>query len=182
MTKLVTRRKVIVIPFAISSTQDLCVLTVKDRKSKEWTFITGGCKIRETDAQAARRELREETRNLFDLDICQCPHHSFRIKTSFRETREEAYDKARNESVITIYTVFFVEVGNLLTNTEEFRKAFRNIRNMKGVYNENADISFDTLYSFLHKNHVWRFIRDHVLTSIQFKATVSNILKRNACI
>jgi 8-oxo-dGTP pyrophosphatase MutT (NUDIX family) len=183
MSKLVTRRKIIVIPFLQSSPeQDLCVLTVKDRKSKEWTFITGGCKLRETDVQAAQRELREETRSLFDVDIASCPHHFFRFKTSFRETKEWMSDKARNEHVLTLYTVFFVDVSSIMTHPDHFRKEFRNTKNMKGVYNENADVSFDTLESFEHKTHVWRFIREHVLRSSHFRGVVGNLLKdRSRC-
>lgn len=170
MSKLVTRRKVIIVPY-VRSDERLTLLTVKDRKSKEWTFITGGCKMRETDVEAARRELKEETRSLFDIDIEAQPHYFFRFKTTFRETKEWLGDKAKNERVVTLYTVFFVDVTSVANtiNLRIFRQSFRNTKNMKGVYNENADVNFETLDSFSHKAHVWRFIRDHVLQSSQFK-------------
>lgn len=168
-TKLVTRRKVIIVPF-VRSDERLSFLTVKDRKSKEWTFITGGCKARETDLEAARRELKEETRNLFDIDISVSPHNFFRFKTTFRETKEWIGDKAKNEKVITLYTVYLIDVSAYIQdNPRMCRQAFRNTKNMRGVYNENADLNFETLDSFTHKVHVWRFIRDHVLKSSQFK-------------
>lgn len=165
--KLITRRKVIVVPFIKNEGGQIQFLIVKDRKSKEWTFVTGGCKANEPDMDAARRELKEETRNVMDIDIACIPHVSFRFKTVYREKHELAEDKHRNERVITLYSVYILDITDVMS-IHDVKSQFRATKNMKGVYNENTDLNFETLESFSSKTHVWKFIREHVLQNTQF--------------
>lgn len=169
MVRVVVRRKVIVVPFVREGPKTIKFMVVKDRKSKEWTFITGGCKARETDVQAAMRELKEETRNVLGLHIdAFCDRaNSFQFRTAYRELKEFQEDKLRNERVLTQYTVFALDATDL-GDVAAMRNAFRNTKNMRGAYNENTDLNFETLESFANKAHVWKFIRDHVLVNAQF--------------
>lgn len=160
--KTVVRRKVIVIPYVHSGE----FLVVKDRKFKEWTFITGGCKAYETDAQAARRELLEETRGTLDVPFTD-DQESIKFRTTYRESRELAQDRLRGERVVTQYAVFFVDVSSQAIGN--LKAKFRETKNVRGAFNENADLSFETLESFAQKTHVWRFIRNHVLTAPFFR-------------
>jgi len=160
--KTVVRRKVIVIPYVHSGE----FLVVKDRKFKEWTFITGGCKAYETDAQAARRELLEETRGNLDAPFIE-DSHMVQFRTTYRESKELVQDRSRGERIVTQYTVFFV---NINISPEELKTKFRGTKNVRGPFNENADLSFETPESFAQKTHVWRFIRTHVLKAPFFQA------------
>jgi 8-oxo-dGTP pyrophosphatase MutT (NUDIX family) len=161
--KTVVRRKVIVIPYVHSGE----FLVVKDRKFKEWTFITGGCKSYETDSQAARRELIEETRGTLDVPFT-ADQQSFRFRTTYRESKELAQDRLRGERIVTQYSVFFVDISPEATSMD-LKAKFRGTKNVRGAFNENADLSFETPESFAQKTHVWRFIRNHVLTAPFFR-------------
>ena len=46
-------------------------LIVKDKRFKEWTFISGGCRKREVfnPIRCALRELEEETRGILNLKL-----------------------------------------------------------------------------------------------------------------
>lgn len=163
--RLVVRRKVIVVPYVRTPT-DTRFMVVKDRKHKEWTFITGGVKSKETDMQAAERELREETKGTLGLDFTMLPCKMFQFKTDYRESQEIIDDREKRQVVHTVYTVYMIDISPLDTNT--IKTQFRSIKRMKGAYNENADLSFETLDSFARKTHVWKFIREHVLPSTHF--------------
>lgn len=167
--RVVVRRKVIVVPFIRTPGDNLRFLVVKDRKSKEWTFITGGCKARESDDAAALRELTEETRNVVDFTPSFRAAHvnAFHFRTTYRERKELIEDRARNERVVTDYAVYAIDVTNTI-EVDALKRAFRNAKHMRGAFNENTDLNFETLESFSNKTHVWNFIRDHVLVNRQF--------------
>jgi ADP-ribose pyrophosphatase YjhB (NUDIX family) len=171
--KTVIRRKVIVVPY-VRRGDAVQFMVVKDRKHKEWTFVTGGVKARETDLQAAARELREETKNALDLDL-EGKTRCFRFHTRYREASELAADRVRNEVITTAYSAFLVDVSDM--NVQNIKTVFRSTKNLKGAYNENADLTFETLDSFSKKTHVWKFIRDHVLSSSRFQEIVQNELQ-----
>jgi 8-oxo-dGTP pyrophosphatase MutT (NUDIX family) len=170
--KFVVRRKVIVVPFAKDG-DDIKFMVVKDRKNKEWTFVTGGCKARESDAQAAQRELCEETRGVLDLDFEDRSASSFRFKTTYRDAKELADDRARNEQVVTTYSVYAVDITGI--DFEDAKRSFRGTKAIQRAWNENTDLNFETLESFSNKAHVWKFIRDHVLENQQFQMHVHRL-------
>ena len=62
------RHKCVVIPI-VHSEGPIKILTVRDKRFKEWTFITGGCRKREIPdpLKCAMRELDEETRGTFAI-------------------------------------------------------------------------------------------------------------------
>jgi 8-oxo-dGTP pyrophosphatase MutT (NUDIX family) len=171
--KFVVRRKVIVVPFARDGDDVVKFMVVKDRKNKEWTFVTGGCKAKESDVQAAQRELCEETRGVLDLDFDRSGASSFRFKTTYRDAKELADDRARNEQVVTTYSVFAVDITGI--DFEDAKRSFRGTKATQRSWNENTDLNFETLESFSNKAHVWKFIRDHVLENQQFQMHVHRL-------
>lgn len=187
--KIVVRRKVIIAPFiSPGHRRPPKFLVVKDRKFQEWTFVTGGCKHSETDVQAAQRELKEETRGLVNVDLGSLPHIRFVLQTTHREEKELRQDAYRGEKVLTTYTVFIVDFTNhprLEDRQDSLRSMFHDVKNCKGVYNENVDIDFETLENFVKKPRVWHFIKMLVLKNRMFKeaceAVVNAYKDSNTC-
>lgn len=172
-------RKVIVVPFVVREGR-LQFLIVKDRAHKEWTFITGGCKAHESEAQSAMRELIEETRSviLADSSFSGAPRYDF--TTTYREPCQRMRDRERGEIVVTTYSVFFVDISSYRKQPAEIRSQFRSIKHMRGAYNENLDVTFETLDSFLGKNFVWRFIKQVVVKTPRFAELCDLIVSRSA--
>lgn len=170
--KRIECRKVIVAPYVIRNDK-VQFLIVKDRTFKEWTFITGGCKAYETDYEAALRELYEETKSIVNLTnngLCSPEQAShFRFVTTYREPHQRSKDESRGEYMVTVYTMFFIDITEYRPAPSEIRFQFRLTKNLKGVYNENLDLTFETIDSFLHKNFVWRFIKQVVVRIPKFR-------------
>ena len=59
-------------------------LTVRDKRFKEWIFVTGGCRRREINnpLRTALRELEEETRGVVSLKRGEYTTFSFTVKES----------------------------------------------------------------------------------------------------
>ena len=59
-------------------------LTVRDRRFKDWIFVTGGCRRREivNPIRCALRELEEETRGVISLKKGQYSDFKFVVKES----------------------------------------------------------------------------------------------------
>ena len=59
-------------------------LTVRDKRFKEWIFVTGGCRRREINnpLRTALRELEEETRGVVSLKRGEYTSFSFTVKES----------------------------------------------------------------------------------------------------
>lgn len=176
----VTCRKVIVAPFIFQDDQ-LQFLIVKDRTHKEWTFITGGCKSHESDADSAVRELVEETRNIINIDRAQFDAIKFEFVTTYREPQQRIKDRERGELVMTAYSMFFIDMTLLNAPSPlELRAKFRNTKNLRGAFNENLDITFETLNSFMNKNFVWRFIKQVVVKNPDFIKYHDNLQQKHA--
>ena len=59
-------------------------LTVRDRRFKDWIFVTGGCRRREifNPLRCALRELEEETRGVVALKSGEYTEFKFTVKES----------------------------------------------------------------------------------------------------
>ena len=59
-------------------------LTVRDRRFKDWIFVTGGCRRREipNPLRCALRELEEETRGVISLKKGEYTTYKFTVKES----------------------------------------------------------------------------------------------------
>ena len=102
----VTRHKVMVIPY----TSDGRALTVQDKITEEWGFISGGVKCREKNLDAASRELCEETSGL----LSQIPSFFRRIEfvTSYRPDILRKSDKKRNINVLSKYNIYIFKIDD----------------------------------------------------------------------
>ena len=75
-------RKYKTIAIPVTFTDDVPrFLTVRDKRFKEWIFVTGGCKKREEyfPLKCALRELEEETRGIINLKMGEYTHFKFSV-------------------------------------------------------------------------------------------------------
>ena len=100
------RRKVMIIPY----TEDGRVLTVRDKRTGEWGFISGGVKAKEPMADGAKRELEEETSGLFTS--IPSFHRRIEITTRYRPPELLSIDRARHENVKSVYYIYTFKVSN----------------------------------------------------------------------
>ena len=144
-------------------------LVVHDRRYKEWTFVTGGCRRREifNPLRCAVRELEEETRGIINLKKGTYSYFSFSFKDS--------------EGVNNVYHVYVFDVP--MTETEQSRIVTRfneEKAKMEGRevpfrknYDENDSCEFDTLEGINGRGNLWDMIRTHVLMNPQFQKFLS---------
>lgn len=145
-------------------------LTVRDRRHKEWIFVTGGCRKREIQnpLNSALRELEEETRGV--INIKRGVYSSFDFSVKSQEPNES--------HVHLIYHVYVIEynvprnVQLALVKRFNEEKAKTEIRKrdrlpVRRCYDENDFMSFDTLEEFNNRTQ-WKFIVDNVINNSKF--------------
>ena len=153
-------------------------LTVRDRRFKEWIFVTGGCRKREifNPLRCALRELEEETRGVVNLK--KGLYSSFKFSIKNRSSEELEKDHKEGIEVTSVYNVFIIEFNiprqvqlHLIKKfneekdkMEERKKAKLSI---KKTYDENDFMSFDTLEEFNRKKR-WDFIVKSVMGNPNF--------------
>jgi hypothetical protein len=153
-------------------------LTVRDRRFKEWIFVTGGCRKREVfnPIKCALRELEEETRGVVNLRKGQ--YSSFKFYSKNRSSEELEKDRRDGVDVTLVYHVFiFVfNVPEHIQQTivkrfyDEKSKTDNRKKNklpIKRTYDENDFISFDTLEEF-NKKKRWVLIINNILKNPKF--------------
>ncbi len=166
------KHKAIAIPVCLSSGTPT-FLTVKDKRFKEWIFVTGGCNNREIfhPLRCAIRELEEETRGVVVLRHGEYTSFSFTVKESY--------------SVVLEYTVFILFVNYTRSeqaelvqrfNDEKHKMRTKQIR-MKRTYDENDFMSFDTLSEFNTRKR-WDLIINNVLMNPEFYTCVSSLNRK----
>lgn len=151
-------------------------LTMRDRRFKEWIFVTGGCRKREVTnpLRSALRELEEETRGVINLK--RGMYNSFDFSVCSPE---------KDESHVTlIYHVYVIEYNvprnvqlTLIKRFNEERTKTENRKRehlpVKRCYDENDIMSFDTLEEF-NSRRQWQFIIDNVLKNPKFVQTLAS--------
>jgi len=185
--KNVEKHKAIAIPVSFVDDKPR-FLTVRDRRFKEWIFVTGGCRKREVfnPIRCALRELEEETRGV--LGIKSGLFTSFVFETTERSPEELEVDRAANEHVTLVYHVFifFVKINQTeqasLVRRFNEEKAKMEIRkrdklSIKRTYDENDFMAFDTLDTFSLKKR-WPMITEKVLENPDFNAALNSINKK----
>lgn len=173
------RHKCVVIPVIKSPDAPTTFLTVRDKRHKEWTFITGGCRKREIPdpIKCAMRELDEETRSTFSVEGKYYKYFSFVTKN--RSPEELERDRRENLDVTCIYHVYiFVMDMQVKDQLETIKKFNRNKdimdqmkkqkRPIKRSHDENDILSFDT-YEELMKKKLWEFILKNVIEHKEFE-------------
>ncbi|QIG60005.1 hypothetical protein [Dishui Lake phycodnavirus 4] len=151
-------------------------LTVRDRRFKEWIFVTGGCRKREiaNPLRCALRELEEETRGIVSLKNGEYTEFKFSVKES--------------PAVELIYNVFVFFVPYKRNEQIEIISKFNNEKiktnqkkiahlPIKKTYDENDYISFDTLEEFNNRKR-WDLIVDNIIKNPKFYACVSSMNRK----
>jgi len=109
-SRIVTRKKSLVIPYIRQTDGNHLLLLVRDTRSKEYAFVTGGCKQIENPLDCAQRELAEETNGLFRLNYKNTMVHMASFETMFRPEEHKKQDKQQNINVRTIYQMVLFPV------------------------------------------------------------------------
>jgi 8-oxo-dGTP pyrophosphatase MutT (NUDIX family) len=176
--RLEKRHKAIVIPVLQTDTGDPKFLTVRDSRHQEWIFVTGGCKKSEVDnpLKCGLRELEEETRGTFVLRNGE--FSEFQFESTYRSPEETKKDRFEGVIVTLVYHVYLINVR--ITEEQQARiiqefhinKARMEMNKKDGVrikkaYDENDDISFDTLSEFNKKNR-WNLIIKNIIENPKF--------------
>lgn len=172
------RHKCVVIPITRTKNSTK-FLTVRDKRHKEWTFITGGCRKREISdpIKCAMRELDEETRGTFPIK--EPIYKYFTFTTKKRSPEELERDRKEGLEVTCVYHVYIFVMEctdeyrrDVVNNFEkqkdimELRK--RNKQPIKKSNDENDYIGFDTFKEFMRKR-TWPFIIETVVMHPEFK-------------
>mgnify|MGYP006118551793 FL=1 len=148
-------------------------LTVRDRRFKDWIFVTGGCRRREivNPIRCALRELEEETRGVISLKKGQYSDFKFVVKES--------------PGVDLEYNVFIFFVDYTPQQQTELVKKFNDEKqktNLKKIqkqpykrtYDENDFMNFETLTEFNTKKQ-WDRIVKNVLNNPEFYACITSL-------
>jgi len=182
---LETRHKAIIIPI-IKSDGENKFLTVKDSRHQEWIFVTGGCKKSEVDypLKCGLRELEEETRGVINIKAGE--FSEFQFESDIRSPDETRKDRLEGVIVTLVYHVYIINLN--LTQEQQTRviqefhvnKARMELNKINGVhikkaYDENDDISFDTLEEFNKKSR-WDLIVNNVIQNPLFYENMNNSL------
>ena len=137
-------------------------LTVRDRRFKEWIFITGGCRKREYNnpLKCAIRELEEETRGV--LNIKEGRYSGF----SFQYGEDVIYN------VYILITSYNRETQSDIVKQFNIRKQQSDERKrlnqrIKRVHDENDYLCFETLEEF-NKKPRWSMIVTHIINNPEF--------------
>jgi len=179
------RHKAIIIPI-IKSDGENKFLTVKDSRHQEWIFVTGGCKKSEVDypLKCGLRELEEETRGVINIKAGE--FSEFQFESDIRSPDETRKDRLEGVIVTLVYHVYIINLN--LTQEQQTRviqefhvnKARMELNKINGVhikkaYDENDDISFDTLEEFNKKSR-WDLIVNNVIQNPLFYENMNNSL------
>jgi len=183
MLKREEKHKAIAIPVSFVDGK-MRFLTVRDRRFKEWIFVTGGCRKREifNPIKCALRELEEETRGIVNLKKGQ--YSTFKFYSKNRSPEELEKDRQDGVDITLVYHVyvFFFNVPEHIQHTivkrfyEEKNKTETRKKNklpIKRTYDENDFISFDTLEEF-NKKRRWVLIVNNVVNNPKFYGALSS--------
>ena len=182
------RHKVLAIPVTFTEDKPR-FLTVRDRRFKEWLFISGGCRKREVlnPIRCALRELEEETRGV--VNVKSGLYTSYMFETTDRSPEELEEDRKEGVQVTIVYHVFifFMKISTYeqqdIVRRFNYEKAKVEIRKreklpIKRTYDENDFMSFDTLDIFNRKNR-WDLIVNKVINNPDFYAALNSLNRKS---
>lgn len=159
-------------------------LTVRDRRHKEWIFVTGGCRKREvTDPiHCAVRELEEETRGV--LRLKSGIYTNFKFETP---GLSEDGDKSGVEVVLVYHVYIFftkinaVEQHQMVQKFNEEKEKLEEKKRQKlpyrRTYDENDYMCFDTLDSFKKKKR-WDLIVNKIINNPDFYDALNSLNRK----
>ena len=147
-------------------------LIVHDRRYREWTFVTGGCRRREiyNPLRCAVRELEEETRGIINLKRGSYSYFKFTTNTPEPRDVEDGVD------VINHYHVYIFDLPmTSLDQTTVVKRFTEEKKKMEGAevpfrknYDENDECRFESLDSISNCQNLWPMIRKHVIGNPEF--------------
>lgn len=150
------------------------MLIVHDRRYKEWTFVTGGCRRREVinPLRCAVRELEEETRGTISLK--RGTYSYFQFATKYKGPGDSEQDI--EDDVTSIYHVYIIDLPMTLREhkyivrrfNEEKEKMENHQTYFRKNYDENDRVEFDTLEGITGRENLWDMIRTHVILNPDF--------------
>ena len=139
-------------------------LIVHDKRFREWTFVTGGCRRREilNPLRCALRELEEETRGVINITNGSYSYFKFSVRDSC--------------DVTNVYHVYIIDFPMSLTDQKKFIDQFSfnkqlmdsNKIRFKKQYDENDSIEFDTMNGIKYRKNIWSMIQNSVIDNIDF--------------
>ena len=151
-------------------------LTVRDRRFKDWIFVTGGCRRREipNPIRCALRELDEETRGVVNLKKGEYTDFKFIVKES--------------PGVELEYNVFIFYVNYTKQEQDELVRKFNeekqktNLKKIqklpiKRTHDENDFMNFETITDFNKKKQSDRIVKN-VLNNPEFYSCVTSIHRK----
>ena len=175
---MTTKHKAIAIPVSFADDTPR-FLTVRDRRFKEWIFVTGGCRKSEVSnpLRCAIRELEEETRAAVCIKHQHCSFSHFQFEVP----------ECLNSDVSCVYHVYIIPFNvnalsqKLITSTfysEKMKTDERKKFNMhiQRTHDENDMIEFESLVDFNKKDR-WSLITDNIINNPEFYRCL-NSLKR----
>lgn len=156
-------------------------LIVHDRRYREWTFVTGGCRRREVynPLRCAVRELEEETRGVINLKKGSYSYFKFSTNTPEPRDIEDGVD------VINYYHVYVFDVPmtamehrNIIRKFVDEREKMETSRvPFRKNYDENDECLFETLEEIRRRPNMWPMIRRHVLDNPEFQQALATTHK-----
>jgi len=151
-------------------------LTVRDRRFKDWIFVTGGCRRKEifNPLRCALRELEEETRGVVSLKNGEYMDYVFTVKES--------------PQVELVYHVFVFFVSWSRSDQQQLIRRFNeekvktnlkkvNKQPYKKTYDENDYMTFDTLSEFNAKKN-WELISTNVVKNPEFYSCMTSLHRK----
>ena len=163
-------------------------LTVRDRRHKEWIFVTGGCRKREVSdpIYCALRELEEETRGVLRLKSGM--YTSFRFETDERPPEDLEADKLAGIHVTLVYHVyiFFTKINSVEQHqmVQKFNEEKEKLEEKKRqklpyrrTYDENDFMCFDTLETFKKKKR-WDLIVNKIINNPDFYDALNSLNRK----
>ena len=157
---------VLAIPFIVRN-KTLYVLSVLDKQFKEWTFISGKVEDNESCNDAVIREVKEETKNCVEIQLTAWNHKIFTTEYNIR-------GKVRK------FKVYMIDITNidytmLLHYQKNINTCFKNTKLKEKQFNENLDINFNDLNTFMKRKDLWVFMHQ-IFKNEYFKKYLNELI------
>jgi len=151
-------------------------LTVRDRRFKDWIFVTGGCRRKEipNPIRCALRELEQETRGVVNLKKGEYTEFKFVVKES------PGVDLEYNVFIFFVNYTQQEQVDLVKKFNDEKQKTnLKKIQKLpiKRTFDENDYMNFETLSEFNTKKQ-WDRIVKNVLQNPEFYACVTSVNRK----
>jgi len=151
------RYKTIVIP----KIKDKYVI-VRDSKSNDTTFITGGCKLNEPPINCAKREFIEESKksiNISNLNLEWIGN----FQSGNRSYSEKLKNKKERVIVKNIYNIYIINLRLNYTNFRSIQNKFNKYNNTSNEFKETSNIYLKSLSEIKNDPSMWSFMKINVI-------------------